>query len=68
MMILGARSWGDGDRLQQAFWNVLSNAIKFTPNGGQVTINLGQVAATSRVQAQITDTGKGISSEFCPMF
>ncbi|MEH1958493.1 MAG: AAA family ATPase [Nostoc sp.] len=55
---------GDANRLQQVIWNILSNAIKFTPIGGQVKIKLEQVG--SQVQICITDTGKGIAPEFLP--
>ncbi|MEH2396696.1 AAA family ATPase [Nostoc sp.] len=53
---------GDTNRLQQVIWNILSNAIKFTPTGGQVKIKLEQVGL--QVQICITDTGKGIVPEF----
>lgn len=53
---------GDANRLQQVIWNILSNAIKFTPTGGQVKIKLKQVGL--QVQICITDTGKGIVPEF----
>ncbi|MEH1975667.1 MAG: AAA family ATPase [Nostoc sp.] len=55
---------GDANRLQQVFWNILSNAIKFTPIGGQVKIKLEQV--DSQIQIRVTDTGKGIVPEFLP--
>ncbi|MEH2060244.1 MAG: AAA family ATPase [Nostoc sp.] len=55
---------GDANRLQQVFWNILSNAIKFTPIGGQIKIKLQQVG--SQVQICIIDTGKGIAPEFLP--
>ncbi|MBD2525872.1 AAA family ATPase [Nostoc sp. FACHB-133] len=55
---------GDGNRLQQVIWNILSNAIKFTPSGGEVKIKLEQVG--SQVQICVTDTGKGIAPEFLP--
>ncbi|MBN3994431.1 MAG: AAA family ATPase [Nostoc sp. NMS2] len=55
---------GDANRLQQVIWNILSNAIKFTPTEGQVKIKLEQVG--SQVQIRITDTGKGIAPEFLP--
>ncbi|OKH43482.1 hypothetical protein NIES2101_30320 [Calothrix sp. HK-06] len=55
---------GDGGRLQQVVWNILSNAVKFTPQGGQVTINL--TSDNNHAQIQVTDTGKGISADFLP--
>ncbi len=55
---------GDSDRLQQVIWNLISNAIKFTPNGGRVEVRLEKV--DSQVQVTIKDTGKGISADFVP--
>lgn len=55
---------GDSDRLQQVVWNVLSNAAKFTPNGGKVEISVSQTAA--HVQIQVKDTGPGIDPSFLP--
>lgn len=56
--------WGDGDRLQQVVWNILSNAIKFTPPKGQVSIRLSR--GEHFAELAVTDTGKGISPEFLP--
>jgi PAS domain S-box-containing protein len=55
---------GDGDRLQQVVWNLLSNAAKFTPHGGKVVIRVTQVDA--HVQIQVSDSGPGINSTFLP--
>ncbi len=54
----------DPDRMQQVFWNGLTNAIKFTPMGGQVSISLTYTDDQARID--ITDTGDGIDSEFLP--
>ena len=58
------RVFGDAQRLQQIVWNLVSNAIKFTPEGGRVTVSLKQVG--TQAQLQVRDTGKGIESEFIP--
>lgn len=55
---------GDAARLQQVVWNLLTNAIKFTPRGGQVQVRLARV--DSSVEITVADTGKGISPEFLP--
>lgn len=55
---------GDFTRLQQIMWNLLTNAVKFTPDGGSVEIQLQQIG--DRAQISIRDTGKGISPEFLP--
>ncbi|MEH2379329.1 MAG: ATP-binding protein [Nostoc sp.] len=55
---------GDSTRLQQVVWNLVSNAIKFTPKGGKVEIRLEQ--ANDYAQIIVSDTGKGISAEFLP--
>jgi signal transduction histidine kinase len=55
---------GDADRLQQVVWNLLTNAIKFTPEGGQILVKLESV--NSRVEITVQDSGIGISREFLP--
>ena len=55
---------GDAPRLQQVVSNLLDNAIKFTPNGGQVKIQLARRG--TEVWLVVSDTGQGIGSEFLP--
>lgn len=55
---------GDPDRLQQIVWNLVSNAIKFTPEGGKIEIRC--LRAGSHAQIQVSDTGIGINSDFLP--
>jgi PAS domain S-box-containing protein len=55
---------GDPSRLQQVMWNLLNNAIKFTPRGGQVQVTLRR--ADAQVQIDISDTGEGIKPDFLP--
>ncbi|WP_254625663.1 ATP-binding protein [Nostoc sp. TCL240-02] len=55
---------GDSTRLQQVVWNLLSNALKFTPKGGKIEVRLEQ--ADAYAQIIVSDTGKGISPEFLP--
>ncbi len=52
---------GDSDRLKQLFLNLISNAIKFTPAGGQITINLRKTSTHAVVEVQ--DTGIGIAPD-----
>ncbi|HEY0323421.1 MAG TPA: PAS domain S-box protein [Pyrinomonadaceae bacterium] len=55
---------GDHSRLQQVFWNLISNAVKFTPKGGRVQIMLERV--DSHLEIAVSDTGQGISADFLP--
>jgi PAS domain S-box-containing protein len=55
---------GDAGRLQQLASNLVSNAVKFTPERGQVTVQL--LKNGERVQVQVKDTGIGIAPEFLP--
>ncbi len=52
---------GDKKMLQQAFWNILSNAIKFTPDGGMISVE-GEVSSGNEVLISIKDTGIGVNS------
>jgi signal transduction histidine kinase len=55
---------GNATRLQQVIWNLLSNSIKFTPEGGLVRVALKRVR--SNVELTVSDTGVGIQQEFLP--
>jgi len=55
---------GDPDRLQQVAWNLLTNAVKFTPRGGRVQVHVLRV--NSHVEIVVSDTGQGISPEMLP--
>jgi PAS domain S-box-containing protein len=55
---------GDPSRLQQVFWNLLTNAIKFTPKGQKIQVVAERV--DSLVQISVSDTGEGILPEFLP--
>ncbi len=57
------RVWVDGLRLQQVLSNFLSNAIKYTPEGGQVTLHCSQTD-TGHVRINVTDQGPGIPKGF----
>ncbi len=54
----------DPDRLQQVVWNLLANAIKFTPSGGRVTLSLSREGSMAVVS--VSDTGEGIPSTLLP--
>ena len=54
----------DPDRIQQVVWNLLANAVKFTPEGGHIAVGLRRVGGS--VEIEITDTGAGIRAEFLP--
>ncbi len=55
---------GDASRLQQVVWNCLSNAVKFTPTGGNVRVQLERHDSVARIT--VADTGAGIDPEFLP--
>ena len=55
---------GDADRLRQVVWNLLSNAAKFTPDGGEIFIRVERDGPTARIV--VRDTGRGIGPEFLP--
>jgi PAS domain S-box-containing protein len=55
---------GDAHRLRQVVWNLLSNATKFTPEGGTITVRVRQME--SRIEVEVADTGEGIEPSFLP--
>jgi signal transduction histidine kinase len=59
-----AKIWGDADRLHQVLWNVLSNAIKFSGEGGHVEVRVKRDGA--RVSVVVKDNGQGVPPEFLP--
>jgi signal transduction histidine kinase/ActR/RegA family two-component response regulator len=54
----------DRDRLQQVIWNLMSNAVKFTPSGGTVAVSL--LVSPDAYEVVVTDSGMGIAPEFLP--
>lgn len=61
---------GDGGRIEQAITNLVSNAIKFTPSGGEVKLEIARLASQNphmaRIMFRVTDTGIGIPDEKKP--
>lgn len=55
---------GDPDRLQQVIWNLVSNAVKFTPEAGRIEVRLARV--DSHVEVSVSDSGIGIGEKFVP--
>ena len=55
---------GDANRLQQVMWNLLTNAIKYTPPEGRIQVTLRHEG--SRVELLVSDTGEGIAPDFLP--
>jgi signal transduction histidine kinase len=63
--VAGSRTvHGDAARLQQVIWNLLANAVKFTPEGGRVNVVIE--SADDYVEVRVADTGCGISADFLP--
>jgi signal transduction histidine kinase/CheY-like chemotaxis protein len=55
---------GDSARLQQVFWNLLTNAVSYTPRGGRISVEVDTAEDHARVT--VRDTGVGIAPEFLP--
>jgi signal transduction histidine kinase/DNA-binding response OmpR family regulator len=64
MVSKGCLVAGDANRLQQIFWNLFSNAIKFTPEGGSVRVEVKE--KKQELVVAVTDSGSGITAEFLP--
>ncbi len=60
----GPRIGGDGNRLQQVIWNLVSNALKFTAKGGCVSVSVAYRGRDAVIE--VSDTGAGIAPEFLP--
>jgi CheY-like chemotaxis protein len=65
--------WADPARIQQVFWNLINNAVKFTPKGGQISLRTWneshvdeQGETKVRMNVEISDTGVGIAPEVLP--
>jgi CheY-like chemotaxis protein len=60
--------FADPIRLQQILWNLITNAIKFSPDGSKVLVKLNRVQSVSGdiIQFQVSDNGKGIKPDFLP--
>jgi PAS domain S-box-containing protein len=61
---IGATVTADPSRLQQVVWNLLTNAVKFTPKGGKIQVFLQRV--NSHAEISVSDTGIGIAANFLP--
>ena len=57
------RAWFDGNILDKVFFNLLSNALKFTPDHGLITVSLQSRDEGRSLQVSVTDTGRGISDQ-----
>ena len=63
----GCRVRADSGRLKQVLQNLLTNAVKFTPPGGTVTVRSRPTNDQKELEIQVADTGKGIKAQFLPL-
>ena len=66
LQALDDRLDADPARLQQVFWNILRNAVKFTPEGGEVTVRTWNAEVSGRLCVEVRDTGVGIEPDMLP--
>ncbi|WP_315998712.1 hybrid sensor histidine kinase/response regulator transcription factor [Hymenobacter endophyticus] len=59
-------AWLDRNVLDKVFLNLLSNALKYTPAGGQITVSVQATSEARSLQVQVTDTGRGIRPQDSP--
>jgi PAS domain S-box-containing protein len=62
----GLEAWADPDRVEQVLFNLLTNAVKYSPAGSTVTVQGRKLADPPRVVMHVTDKGLGIASEHLP--
>jgi two-component system, chemotaxis family, CheB/CheR fusion protein len=60
------RLWADSSRLTQVFWNLLNNAVKFTPTGGTIRVRMDREEGPPWLVVQVTDSGVGIEPDLLP--
>lgn len=58
-----SKAYGDSDKLEQIFINLLGNAIKFTPGGGRICVSASEVQGEDFIKISVTDTGIGIGPD-----
>jgi PAS domain S-box-containing protein len=58
--------WADASRLTQVFWNLLNNAVKFTPECGTIRVHIGREEEPPWFVVEVTDTGVGIDPDLLP--
>lgn len=58
--------WADASRLTQVFWNLLNNAVKFTPEGGIIRVQMSRQESPQQLVVEVADSGVGIDLELLP--